>query len=550
MSAGWANHTLVFWLGATLALLLPAYAEIHFRLPGLPSRLFRREPEILFDLPFRAQAGKPIPLCLLVKDAHQFPVQVLRAWVTVVHLESRCRHRLEFPLHRRIDTALWYNVLELNPDVFPHEGDYTLQVTLDYQIGRHRRRLSQDNYRGRRKPPFQLYVSREPLPAESGWLWGDLHTHSSYTRDQLEFGAPPELLARTASALGLDFAAITDHSYDLDTPPPEPYPDPAQPAPWAAFQQEVDAWNEKRAPVVLLRGEEISVGNAEGRNVHALMLGNRRFYPGRGDGGRRFWQTRPTMDLPHVHRLRRQEEPDALLFAAHPLSRPPASQQWILNRGHWSNRDLLHSHLHGWQILNGPVDAAFWEGLRLWKKVLLKGQKTVLIGGSDAHGNFNLFRQISVPLLKLERKPVHRLGEARTALFVPGPREEAAFLGALRQGKAVVSTGPFLNLSLSSEKRTWHIGETAPAATRPVVHLSARSSREFGGIRQLWLRIGLPEQGYELSLPLPVKHAPFQWQEKRAVALPGGKGYIRGELVTERKGQLYYCFTNPIWIGL
>ncbi|MCB0292329.1 MAG: hypothetical protein KDH97_18890, partial [Calditrichaeota bacterium] len=38
---------------AALLLLVWGYAEIHYRLPGIPSRLFKKEPEIIFDLPFR-----------------------------------------------------------------------------------------------------------------------------------------------------------------------------------------------------------------------------------------------------------------------------------------------------------------------------------------------------------------------------------------------------------------------------------------------------------------------------------------------------------------
>ena len=65
-----------------LILAILAYAEIHFRFPFLPSRLYQKEPEIIFDLPFRAKLNDAVPLFLFVKDAHRFPVKLIE-----LHLE-------------------------------------------------------------------------------------------------------------------------------------------------------------------------------------------------------------------------------------------------------------------------------------------------------------------------------------------------------------------------------------------------------------------------------------------------------------------------------
>ena len=56
-----------------LSWLLPGavlYAEMHYRWWPLPSRYFRKEPEILADAPRRVEPGQPLPLLLLVKDAN------------------------------------------------------------------------------------------------------------------------------------------------------------------------------------------------------------------------------------------------------------------------------------------------------------------------------------------------------------------------------------------------------------------------------------------------------------------------------------------------
>ena len=56
---------------------LPAvflYAELHFRFKWCGSRYYKKEPEILADIPIRIEPKKDIPILLIIKDAHLFPV--------------------------------------------------------------------------------------------------------------------------------------------------------------------------------------------------------------------------------------------------------------------------------------------------------------------------------------------------------------------------------------------------------------------------------------------------------------------------------------------
>jgi len=69
-----------------LAWLLPGgllYTEMHYRWRPLPSRYFRKEPEILADAPRRVEPGRPLPLLLLVKDAHRYPITLERVTIEV-----------------------------------------------------------------------------------------------------------------------------------------------------------------------------------------------------------------------------------------------------------------------------------------------------------------------------------------------------------------------------------------------------------------------------------------------------------------------------------
>ena len=50
------------------------YAELHFRFKWSRSRYYLREPEILADLPYRVEPDTSVPILLLIKDSHQFPI--------------------------------------------------------------------------------------------------------------------------------------------------------------------------------------------------------------------------------------------------------------------------------------------------------------------------------------------------------------------------------------------------------------------------------------------------------------------------------------------
>ena len=50
------------------------YAELHFRFKWTGSRYFQKEPEILADLPIRIEPKNDIPIILIIKDSHLYPI--------------------------------------------------------------------------------------------------------------------------------------------------------------------------------------------------------------------------------------------------------------------------------------------------------------------------------------------------------------------------------------------------------------------------------------------------------------------------------------------
>ena len=79
--------------------------------------------------------------------------------------------------------------------------------------------------------------------------------------------------------------------------------------------------------------------------------------------------------------------------------------QWLfLKRGKWHEKDVIHKNMSGLQILNGSLDKGYYQGLSFWIKLLLKGYHKFIYAGNDAHGNFNIYRQIKIPMLSLYEK--------------------------------------------------------------------------------------------------------------------------------------------------
>jgi len=56
--------------------LIGLYAETHFRFRIPFSRYFKREPELIFDTPWRLEPSQKLSIFLVVKDAHLYPVKL------------------------------------------------------------------------------------------------------------------------------------------------------------------------------------------------------------------------------------------------------------------------------------------------------------------------------------------------------------------------------------------------------------------------------------------------------------------------------------------
>ncbi len=526
-----------------ITLTILAYAEIHYRFPFLPSRLYHKEPEIIFDLPFRARLNESVPLFLFVKDAHKFPIKLIELIVEISdshgNLISQFNQNLETVIREKFDSKIF----QLKPDFFPGSGDYRVSASLTYHNPQQKiNTIKQDNYKHSPHPPFEIYISESDLPTFPGWYWGDLHTHSYYTQDQVEFGAPLAATSEAAKTAGLHFIAFTDHSYDMDDLPDNFIKNDPDLQKWGNFKTEVAEVQSQQEKFLIIPGEEVSVGNNKNQNIHCLILNDPRFYPGTGDSGEKLWSNRPTLSLDE---LLIQKSQDSLAIAAHPREKPPLSQRIILRRGIWHHSDCKNRKLTALQIVNNHDLSAFREGLEIWKNLLLQGQKIGIAAGTDSHGNFNCFRQISIPFLSMVYSRDHIMGKARTAVMLQDFSLPALMEG-IRNLCTVISNGPIAILEAHG-KEIAPIGGTISTARDIQLVLKGKSSREFGYWIEINLYYGHRTKKNETKIGIPAGKKELEFQSRIKVHEPDAD-YIRLEAYSKEGDRIYYCLTNPIWI--
>ncbi len=518
------------WSDLIRILPLVLYAETHFRLPGLFSLLYKKEPEILVDVPHRLQQGEDLPVLLLIKDSHRFPILLEKLTVRIAE------RTWTFALNQPVDRPLWYRLFHLQK-IPVENGRATVAAVVQAQINGRRQVIHNDNFAGAGHAPFTVQVDEESLPGSERCLWTDLHCHSSYTDNQVEFGPPLPALLAMAKAIGLGAVAVTDHSFDLDDQADDYLAADAELGKWRALHEEVQALNEANE-IQIICGEEVSVGNRRGRNVHLLIFNDPAFYPGSGDSGENWPQIRPQEQVAQV--LRRLS-PQAAAVAAHPEAQPPWPQRLVLGRAKWSMEDYAAPGLHGLQIWNGEAASGWKAGLPAWVRQLLAGRRLAIIGGNDSHGDFNRVRHIRVPFWSILESTHHVFGAVRTGLYGPPPRSIDRMVSALQAGRCLVSNGPFAQLwvdGLSS-------GETV-VGSGGTLKIVASSSAHFGFLDRVDLIIGDCQKKQEVQRPLAVPPACHHFEIELTDHVLPDRGYVRLQVMSDTGRRL--CLTNPVYL--
>ena len=534
-------------INLTPELILPfiLYAETHYKFKGIYSRLFKNEPEIVADAPFRIDPGQAIPILLLVKDAHRFPIEILNILIEIKQ-NDKLISKTSIPLNLSIyDNRFWHRVFYLDkPTNF--FGAVTIDVQITIKVNGKIKKYYNDNYRISSHQPLQVYLAKDPLPRFKNWYFGDFHYHSNYTEDQVEFGAPLAATIEMARAIGLNFFAVTDHSYDLDDHEDSWVENDHDIPKWHKFLNEVDELNSRLSDFVLLPGEEVSAGNYRNRNIHLLIIHNKKFLPGKGDSAERWLRTKPDLSLDQIFN---KIDEDALAIAGHPEMPTPFLQWLLIRRGQWNWQDFQHHKLNGIQIWNGENDRSFYQGSDKWVRLLLEGKKLSLIAGNDAHGNFNRFRQIGFPFFTFRESYTQLFGNMRTAVKSMTPLSLSETIQAVKRNHVLVSNGPVLDVHLQNEvgKRVT-IGDEIEGQNFKIL-VKAKSTEEFGRLESIQLLFGNLASKQEIPLlRITTFSHPYEFLMEQLLPYLSENGYLRLELSAKKSdNSITRCMTNPIW---
>jgi hypothetical protein len=521
------------------------YAETHYRFRYFLSFLRKREPEIIADAPHRLEPNSMLPILILVKDAHLFPAKLdgiiltIRSKGLIVLEKNLLNSSLE------INQKLWHHVFEI--PIFGLTGTIECDVLFELNDNNRKRFYHNDNHRTSSHLPLKVFVSSNRLPRFEHLYLGECHSHSNYTDDQVEFGSPLDASVKLCLSLGLSFFCVTDHSYDLDDDVNNYLiNDPSVPK-WRQLQQEVHDLNSTRSDFTIVRGEEVTCLNSAGQNVHMLLLGNKKFFAGTGDGAERWFKTRSEYTS---EKVLEEKELSALAYAAHPREPVSLIQRLLLHRGTWHNRDMINPKLSGIQFANGQLSGGFQEGYREWIHALLQGRRLFVLAGNDAHGNFNRFRQIGIPFVMIHEMEHQIFGKMRTGVYLES-LSEVHILDALRLGMSIITDGPVMNLRVISSTHTLSSIGCSYYGKKHTVFLEVRSSTEYGSIDLLTVFKGIIGQK-ETELISEKDLKSFNVDRNFTFEIEC-ESYIRAEVWTSSTdsydGQPHFCMTDPLWFA-
>ena len=176
---------------------------------------------------------------------------------------------------------------------------------------------------------------------------------------------------------------------------------------------------------------------------------------------------------------------------------------------------------------------------------LVSRKKYGIVAGNDAHGNFNSFRQVKIPLLKMDYHREHLFGEARTAVRSPSLNRKD-ILRSIREHRCLISTGPFLNLEIHHGEQVAGIGDMVRIKDKSIIRITGISTAEYGPWQSVQMVLGNYQKKREIKKKIDIPLNNHQFAEK--ITLSDQPDYIRLGGFTRSGDRTYFCLTNPIWM--
>ena len=397
------------------------YAETHFKFRLPWSLLYKPWPEIIVDSPFQFVPGVEPTLWIVIRDADRFPTKIKTVEIRLKHsVDGFSKPDIEIQKDLDFDAHEQMQFIPFPLGEIP-TGTYEAYCKLTVQREGKTQTFERWNLPRLPQKPLRFKVLNEAPPIAPGYAAGEMHCHTHYSADHVEYGATPAVLQQAAKAVGLDFVSCTDHAYDFAFTLEDYTKEAESPVPrFQKLREEIAALPSKdengNDMPLMLAGEEVSAGNSKGENVHMTVLAPEGYLPGLGDCGRYWLDNKPTRSIKQILNMT-----GAHCFAAHPFQQMGLLEKFIFRRGYWKPEDLQLNNKHtirGLQFWNGVRDEGFKLGREFWINELGKGNYLLPIGGNDAHGDLNSMTAVELPLLTLKHTRAHIFGNVRTVIRV------------------------------------------------------------------------------------------------------------------------------------
>ncbi len=342
---------------------------------------------------------------------------------------------------------------------------------------------------------INVWRTGEPLPRIENWYAGDTHYHTNYSRNLVELGGKIEETKEAAEKIGLDFIAITDHSFAL------------RESEWPQLVRLASENSDDK--IVFIPGEEVSVNGGAERYRHFLAIGIENYIP--GDELEANGKTKTLSPKEVVQNVNKQ---GGAGYIGHPFYSDPFRSEW--KDGDYN---LPFTGLQIWNYDTWKDDFSELEkGLGKWNELLADGRKVFIGAGSDSHGDWET------------------LGKSRTYVYTED-FSQRGILRALIDGNSFISDGPLIVAQIEGAT----FGQEAQIADSDKVKIKIQlaSNLDFGRVSEIEIWNG--EELEETLQPNKYFEPDFVWQDKFLAE----DTYYRFVARTENG---YTAYTNPIWV--
>ncbi len=342
---------------------------------------------------------------------------------------------------------------------------------------------------------ISVWRTGEELPRIENWYAGDIHYHTNYSRNLVEIGGKIEETKVAAKEIGLDFIAITDHSFAL------------REQEWPQLIKRSNENSDNK--FIFIPGEEVSTANGIEKYQHFLAIGIENYIPGEeieSNGHRKV--------LSPAELIENVNAQSGVGYVAHPFYKDYFRQEWKEE-----DYDLPFTGLQVWNYETWSKDASELEkGMQKWIELLAKGKKVFIGAGSDSHGDWQM------------------LGKTRTYVYTKD-FSQAGILSSLKNGNSFITDGPLIvawinNATFGQEALVGEIEKVK-------IKIQFTTNLNFGRVTEI--EIWNSENLEEVFRPNKYFESGFIWEDK---FLPEDT-YYRFVVRTENG---YTAYTNPIWV--